>query len=149
MPKCFYRWANQPELAPYFGLLDTSGQEPRKMGGALDTGEGVDEEEVVTPCFSGLPMGYSSWALHMCQHEVEGVCRSASGAEDFQETRQGLPVEQGSGEGGLRSVYVDNLGVPSRNAGVINEHLRRLEAVFQKVGLGLREIFSATVEKDT
>ena len=84
---CFYTIQQHEGLVPYFGLRDVTAQE---VGISSVSGAPVPPDASITPCFSGMPMGFN-WALHLAQCGVRAQVALAGGSEEVEEMLPNRP----------------------------------------------------------
>lgn len=139
---CFYNFL-VPQMASWFSLGDWfTGKDLLELGMKPDyilddvTGKMVPlhDEDLVTPCFCGMAMGWS-WSLYLAN---EAVVHQASAPKGFSTTdviRDRQPPPKVSPGHPAVGVYVDNIQVFGGREGEAGERMRGIADRFGQLGI--------------
>ena len=137
---CFYQMLMPEALSEYFALPAVLAKE---VGVSSIGTTAVSRDEMIYPCFSVLPMGFS-WSLYLAQNANESLAGDAGLLADATLIAdRGAPLVLGPGKLGYY-VYVDNVGVVGTSAEAVDKALDEVEESLRKAGLSTHERTWAT-----
>ena len=137
---CFHRLRMPEWMSPYF-CLDPIRARDVGLGGTELDGKTLAAEDVVYPCASSFPMGFS-WSLFFAQGAGEKACQTAAEVQGKEPRRdcRGPAVFKANAEDDMEHYqYVDNLGLFGNKLASVLEARKQITDYLNEKGLETHE----------